>query len=123
MTMSSISAVGLSQDVLSSGLSSQQGALQSLQNNLASGDLNGGPVGISKFADGSAKRGDGNWSRTVEQFSAVHRCGIAWQRTIVGRSVHGPFSATCKICPRRRRPTKPAPQRILYNCLKNCSAR
>jgi len=41
MTMSSISAVGLSQDVLSSGASSQQRALQSLQNNLASGDLNG----------------------------------------------------------------------------------
>lgn len=41
MTISSISAVGLTQDVLSSATSSQQRALQSLQNNLASGDLNG----------------------------------------------------------------------------------
>ncbi len=41
MTISSISAVGLSQDVLSSGNSTQQQALQALQNTLASGDLSG----------------------------------------------------------------------------------
>jgi hypothetical protein len=41
MTVGSISAVGLSQDVLLSGNSSQQQALQSLQNNLSAGDLNG----------------------------------------------------------------------------------
>jgi hypothetical protein len=40
MTVGSISAAGLSQDVLLSGNSSQQQALQALQNNLASGDLN-----------------------------------------------------------------------------------
>jgi hypothetical protein len=41
MTVSSISAAGLSQDVLLSGNSNQQQALQALQNNLASGDLAG----------------------------------------------------------------------------------
>jgi hypothetical protein len=41
MTVSSISAAGLSQDVLLSGNSTQQQALQALQNNLASGDLTG----------------------------------------------------------------------------------
>ena len=41
MTVGSISAAGLSQDVLLSGNSGQQQALQALQNNLASGDLNG----------------------------------------------------------------------------------
>ncbi len=40
MTISTISAAGLSQDVLSSGISPQQEALQALQNNLLSGDLN-----------------------------------------------------------------------------------
>jgi hypothetical protein len=39
--ISSISAVGLSQDVFSSGYSTQQQALQALQNNLASGNLVG----------------------------------------------------------------------------------
>ena len=39
--ISSISAVGLSQDVYSSGYSTQQQALQALQNNLASGNLTG----------------------------------------------------------------------------------
>lgn len=41
MTVGSISAAGLSQDVLLAGNPSQQQALQALQNNLASGDLNG----------------------------------------------------------------------------------
>jgi hypothetical protein len=39
--ISSISAVGLSQDVFSSGYSTQQQALQALQNNLSSGNLTG----------------------------------------------------------------------------------
>lgn len=39
--ISSISAFGLSQDVFSSGYSTQQQALQALQNNLASGNLTG----------------------------------------------------------------------------------
>jgi hypothetical protein len=41
MTIGSISAAGLGQDVLSSSNSSQQQALQALQTSLASGDLNG----------------------------------------------------------------------------------
>ncbi|MGB2606117.1 MAG: hypothetical protein WBC78_21100 [Candidatus Sulfotelmatobacter sp.] len=41
MTVGSISAAGLSQDVFSSGSSVQQQALLALQNNLGSGDLNG----------------------------------------------------------------------------------
>ena len=41
MSISPISAAGLSQDVLSSSNSTQQTALQSLQNSLLSGDLNG----------------------------------------------------------------------------------
>jgi hypothetical protein len=41
MSISSISAAGLSQDVLSSSNASQQQALQTLETNLASGDLNG----------------------------------------------------------------------------------
>ncbi|MGA8201707.1 MAG: hypothetical protein WB814_16690 [Candidatus Sulfotelmatobacter sp.] len=41
MSISSISAAGLSQDVLAASNSSQQQALQSLQQSLASGDVNG----------------------------------------------------------------------------------
>ena len=41
MTIGSISAAGLGQDVLSSGNSSQQQALEALQSSLASSDLNG----------------------------------------------------------------------------------
>jgi len=41
MAIGPISAVGLAQDVLSSGNSSQQQALQALQQSLASSDLNG----------------------------------------------------------------------------------
>lgn len=41
MTISSISAVGLSQDVFSSGNSNQQQALQQLQSDLSSGNLTG----------------------------------------------------------------------------------
>src|SRR5579863_2161677 len=41
MTIGSISAAGLGQDVLSSGNSSQQQALEALQSSLESSDLNG----------------------------------------------------------------------------------
>ncbi|MGA9507493.1 MAG: hypothetical protein WBV55_02485 [Candidatus Sulfotelmatobacter sp.] len=41
MSISSISAAGLSQDVLASSNSAQQQAVESLQESLASGDLNG----------------------------------------------------------------------------------
>jgi hypothetical protein len=41
MSINSISAAGLTQDVLSSSNSTQQQALQALQNSLASGDVNG----------------------------------------------------------------------------------
>ncbi|MFZ1928011.1 MAG: hypothetical protein WAU50_02665 [Candidatus Sulfotelmatobacter sp.] len=41
MSISSISAAGLSQDMLAASNSSQQQALQSLQQSLASGDVNG----------------------------------------------------------------------------------
>jgi hypothetical protein len=41
LTISSISAGGLSQNVLATGSSSQQQALEALQNSLASSDLNG----------------------------------------------------------------------------------
>jgi hypothetical protein len=41
MSISSISAAGLSQDVLAASNSAQQQALQSLQQSLASGDVNG----------------------------------------------------------------------------------